>query len=265
MVVREKLMEDWKLENWQCEWCHDTTWINLGKDEDGVDLGVKRCRCFEANAAKARNEDLVPKACIPAKYARCTSWDSFIFPPDPHPGRDHIQRIVGIIRSYVQNFSPLMPDPRGILIYGANGVGKTHLAVVALHRLLAQGYQGRFINYQALLRLIKSGYDQPFGGSRTQAYDEIAETEILLLDDVGSNRVTDWVQDTITDLISQRYDNARATIVTTNYSLLPDKDSPFPSLADRIGERAASRLREMCRPLAMPVLEDYRGKRTAAI
>ena len=105
----------------------------------------------------------------------------------------------------------------------------------------------------------------PCGGSRTEAYDEIAETEILLLDDVGSNRVTDWVQDTITDLISQRYDNARATIVTTNYPIVPDKDSPFPALADRIGERAASRLREMCRPLAMPALEDYRGKKNAAL
>jgi len=254
--------EDWHLTEWSCDKCRDTTWISLGKDADGVDRGVRRCECLERNAARARNEDRLPRAQIPAKYEKCRELDSFIFPPEPHPSREHLQRLVSVIRSYVQNFSPKLPDPRGLLIYGANGVGKTHLAVATLRLLLAQGYEGRFINYQALLRMIKGGYDQPFGGSRTDAYDEIAETEILLLDDVGSNRVTDWVQDTITDLISQRYDNARATIVTTNYPLHADKDCGVHTLADRIGERAASRLREMCRPLAMPALDDYRAKKS---
>ncbi len=252
------------LDEVRCTKCQDTGWLVHGTDDEGVPRGAERCSCVEEGAAKRHNEKLLPEAKIPAKYERCDGWDSFIFPPPPDTSRDTLQRIAGVMKAYVRDFSPKMEDPRGLLIWGANGVGKTHLAVVALRQLIQQGYEGRFINYQALLRLIKAGYDQPFGGGRTEAYDEIAQAEVLLLDDMGSNRVTDWVQDTITDLISERYDNKRATIVTTNYAPVPEKAGFFPPLVDRIGERAASRLREMCRPLAMPGLEDYRAKKSAA-
>jgi DNA replication protein DnaC len=260
-VAENPAEEEWTREEWHCERCHDTTFINLGTDADGVRLGVKRCECFQENSARKHNDRLLPRARIPARYAACTHFDTFVLPPHPHPSRDPLQQIFGILKSYVTNFSPQMTGPRGVLIYGANGVGKTHLAVVALRLILAKGYEGRFINYQALLRLIKAGYDQPFGSVRTAAFDDVADVEVLLLDDVGSNRVTDWVQDTITELIAHRYDNQKATIITSNYTVLSEKDSPFPSLADRIGVRAASRLCEMCRPLCMPALPDYRTLR----
>jgi DNA replication protein DnaC len=126
--------------------------------------------------------------------------------------------------------------------------------------ILEKGHDCRFVNYQELLRIVKAGYDEPFGNSRTEAYDQIAEVEVLLLDDLGSNRVTGWVEDTITDLIAQRHDHERATIVTTNYCPSVNENRAYPSLAGRIGERATSRLREMCKILEMPRLDDHRGK-----
>jgi DNA replication protein DnaC len=92
-----------------------------------------------------------------------------------------------------------------------------------------------------------------------------------MLDDLGAHRVTEWVEDTVTSIITYRCNNRKPLIATTN---LPDPDagsvmldkSPGridykTSLADRIGSRARSRLFEMCKVVRMPLVEDYRLRR----
>ena len=95
--------------------------------------------------------------------------------------------------------------------------------------------------------------------------------EILLLDDLGSNRVTDWVLDVITAIITERCNNKKPLIATTN---LPDSEagdslvtrtpgaaqevSYKRSLSEHVGERARSRLFEMCHVIRMPNVRDYR-------
>jgi DNA replication protein DnaC len=97
------------------------------------------------------------------------------------------------------------------------------------------------------------------------------ETEVVALDDLGAHRVTEWVEDTVTSIITHRCNNGLPLIVTTN---LPDPDmgsigaqrSTFSpalaehriTLADRIGARARSRLFEMCKIVRMPKVGDYR-------
>ena len=96
---------------------------------------------------------------------------------------------------------------------------------------------------------------------------------MLLLDDLGAHRVTDWVEDTVTSIITYRCNNKKPLIATTN---LPDPDAGSvmidrntalgkpdykTSLADRIGSRARSRLFEMCKVVRMPLVEDYRLRR----
>ena len=98
------------------------------------------------------------------------------------------------------------------------------------------------------------------------------EADILLLDDLGAHRVTDWVEDTVTSIITHRCNNRKPLIATTN---LIDGDAGYSThektgagkidyrttLTERIGPRARSRLFEMCRVVKMPLVEDFRLRR----
>jgi DNA replication protein DnaC len=83
--------------------------------------------------------------------------------------------------------------------------------------------------------------------------------EVLVLDDLGAIRPTEWVWDTVSLILNSRYNNNRTTIITTNYPALPPGAGGLreETLGDRIGERMRSRLVEMCRELEMRG-QDYR-------
>ena len=230
-----------------CPLCKGVEWVFTLNE--GIS-SAKRCECFE----KRLSAKVLPQANIPAKYARC-SFDNFSNHDAEETASKSLASAMLVASSFARDF-PQRSDPRGLLIHGGNGIGKTHLAVAALRRILGNGVEARFINYQALLELIRSGYDKPFGESRTAKYEELEQLNLLLIDDLGANRVTDWVEDTITQLIAFRHDHQLPTIVTTNYTPHP---SSVGYLGDRIGERATSRLREMCKIVAMPNVTDKRG------
>ena len=93
-----------------------------------------------------------------------------------------------------------------------------------------------------------------------------------MLDDLGAHRVTDWVEDTVTSIVTHRCNNRKATIVTTNLrdpeageSVAGQDWRPIFTanifLEERIGMRARSRLFEMCKVIRMPDVEDYRLKK----
>ncbi len=106
-----------------------------------------------------------------------------------------------------------------MLLIGEPGTGKTHLAVAALRRIIDKGFAGLFFDYQNLLDRIRSGYNAASGASDREAYRFAMDAEVLLLDDLGAHRVTDWVEDTITSIITYRCNNKKPLIATTN---LPD-------------------------------------------
>ena len=244
-----------------CKLCGGTGWIV--SERDGVSQ-ADRCRCV----AESRADDLERSAQIPKNYARASTED-IILPVDNPLERDILARAMITIMSYIREY-PAVSKP-GLLLAGPPGTGKTYLAVAALRELLARGHDGVFFDYQNLLDRIREGYSEALGTTSREAYRSALETEILLLDDLGAHRVTDWVEDTVTAIITYRYNQRKALIATTNCSdpdfggvtTARDRQAGEPMrplLEQRVGERARSRLFEMCRVVPLWGVGDYRLK-----
>lgn len=244
-----------------CPICQGVGW--KVHEHDGIS-SAEPCVCRDA----LRQKSILENANIPANYANA-SLDNFVLPRDNPAGRSAMADVLLMVRSYAKEYP--LPDKPGLFFAGSPGTGKTHLAVAALRHLISRGFEGVFFDYQNLLERIRSGFDPSSGVSSREAYQVALDAEILLLDDLGAHRVTDWVEDTITSIITYRCNHRKALIATTNLldpetgdrresGLRSDIQSKY-FLEERIGMRARSRLFEMCRVIRMPAVEDYRIRR----
>jgi DNA replication protein DnaC len=245
-----------------CPNCHGSGWIIA--ERNGIS-GAKRCECVVAE----QQQENWDNAGIPPLYQNA-SLDNFVLPTDNQMAARNLQNVMLIVRGYAKEFPNV--DKPGLLLIGEPGTGKTHLAVAALRTLIGRGFSGLFYDYQHLLQSIRASYDPTSGSTDREAYSTALDAELLLLDDLGAHRITDWVEDTVTSLITYRCNNRKPVIATTNLSDPDIAGGARPAtsgsgreygrtLADQIGMRARSRLFEMCRVIRMPQVEDYRFRK----
>ncbi len=147
---------------------------------------------------------------------------------------------------------------RGLLLMGPCGSGKTHLAVAALIEIIAQGKPGRllFSNFQELIQQILASIDSSEAPRRSEILEPVLTSDLLVLDELGSQKPTQFVQDMLYYVINTRYNEQRTTIFTTNY-LDEARDSREETLETRIGTRLRSRLFEMAERIVIDAA-DYR-------
>ena len=208
---------------------------------------LERCRLCGMVRLKIRRYN---NAKIPSKYAGVLQSDD-IDPRDPSQYD---------AMTYVKSFVDKYPEEKGFLLMGGPGLAKTRLAVGAIAELtLQKAVECVFTDFFFLLGDLRKAYSE--GIPENEIIGPLIDAEILVIDEMGKGKSSEWEQNILDQLISKRYNSSKKTLVTTNYvarESLPKKSrNKTEILEDRVGERIASRLYEMCTPLFIEG-SDYR-------
>ncbi len=234
----------------ECPACRGTGFV-VGA-ENGVSV-ARRCACRQREARQLR----LAAAAIPPRYMHCGLDSGFA------QQGNSLTRAFVLAERMVHEYGIEPPDRRrGLLFQGRCGIGKTHLAVGVLRKLL-ENYPvtGLFAEFTDLLRRIQDTYDRRSDTPSAAVLRPVLESDVLVLDDLGCTRMTPWVQDTLGLIVNERYNANRVTLVTTNHPLKAAQGQE--TLGERIGERLSSRLLEMCFVVEMQG-KDYRDTIKAA-
>ncbi|HEX3644701.1 MAG TPA: ATP-binding protein [Vicinamibacterales bacterium] len=229
-----------------CEWCDDTGWKPI--DEKGV-RRVVRCDCWREQAG----HDRLASANIPKRYLHCTLANFSAYNASLERALEQARRVPDRFPAA----NNLREQGRGLLLEGPPGVGKTHLAVAVLMQVMhTSGARGLFYDTRDLLRVIRSTYDPSIRTTELDILRPVMTADLLVLDDLGAEKTSEWVEETMNLIVNTRYNERRLTLFTSNYLDIPDDSDPN-SLLFRIGFRMRSRLHEMCEFIEMDGA-DYR-------
>jgi DNA replication protein DnaC len=182
-------------------------------------------QCYEAAVKSATQKRLeIGLARVPPRYRDCTltGFDAYS------------QRLVEKVRLVTSWANGELET--GLYLFGGVGTGKTHLAVGAMRVLIERGFRGEFVNARSFVMQCQTAFRQK--ESAREIVDEILHhADFLILDDLGSEKSTEYVRQSLLHLVDECYSRQVVLVVTSNCG--------FEAL-NQLDERIASRLAEMC-------------------
>lgn len=232
------------------------------------DKGAAICDCRRSNSVTR----FLDAARIPPRFRKCDFHNYY-------PKNDS-QFFAHSFASRLVNDFPAVET--GLLFMGPVGVGKTHLAIAVLKELIEKkGVACLFYESGSLLKAIQDSYNPVSETSEMRVLAPVYQAEVLVLDELGATVPTNWVRDTLYQIINTRYNNKKLTIFTTNYLDEPrsaseensdaadarrrsrtfavERIQEMTTLEERIGTPLRSRLYEMCKKVMIEG-EDYRKR-----
>lgn len=186
------------------------------------------------------------RAAIPEKFADRT-LDSYT------PDNDGQKHALARARWYADNFDEVLKQGTCLLLCGTPGTGKTHLAIGIAHQVMERGRSALFISVPRAIRSIKETYDKASTRTEAQAYRDLTDPDLLILDEAGIGFGSDYEKNVLLEIINGRYELSRPTIMTSNLAAA--------ELKVAIGERSFDRLREGGSKLVAFVWESHRGRK----
>ncbi len=217
-MVDERIIQLQKLIEKGCDKCNNTGYIFKGNK-------AIPCDCIQKKEIYSN----LKNANIPEKYLHCTI--------ENFEKVDNLHKILKVMaKKFVEDF---YPGCAGFLFLGKTGSGKTHLATAMLKEIIFRGYKGYFANTVQLLNFIRlAQFNHNKFDELNDFMDNLLSQDLLILDDLGAEKTTDWTQERLYSIINSLYENNKTIIATSNCTI--------GELIERLGERTISRLCEMC-------------------
>jgi DNA replication protein DnaC len=193
---------------------------------------------------------LLERAEIPPRYLG-RGFDAFA---PQHPLQEKA------LRTSVEYVETYPATEQGLIFVGPCGVGKTHLSVAILQTLIEERQiRARFVDETEFLRRLQYSYNPNTPETEKELLSPLMQADLLVWDDLGTGRPTEWAKETIRTVINYRYTNRRHTVFTTNRLIAgrsgkgnrdwaggEHKEGEESPLAERVGQHLFSRIMEMC-------------------
>lgn len=199
----------------------------------GIAPALVRCWCgcpteYDRLRAQERLDEIERRRAVCFQGTKMASWN---FERDDRKRQD----LTDAAKQYAEQFPQHLKDSKGLLYYGPVGTGKSFLAACIANAVIDQGYRVRMTNFATVADDMQSTWE------RSQYIKDLCRYDLLILDDLGAERKSEYMQEIVFNVIDARSRAALPVIVTTNLTR-PELGNP----ADMAYKRIYSRVLERC-------------------
>lgn len=186
--------------------------------------GSKFCDCFKTICGKLAADELNKNSQL-----SLSSFDSFSLTYYSGENYSAMKKILEYTMQYAATFTP---DSKSILMFGQTGLGKTHLSLAIANKVLEKGYG---VIYDSAINILRSIEKEYFSHDHSsEMIDLVMDTDLLILDDLGTEYETPFYNATIYNIINTRLNRRKPSIISTNLD--------FSGISRRYDKRVMSRI-----------------------